>query len=179
MGIARRAALLRDHDEAASDVHCDAETQAPVQETCKRNLLVVGLGGDRQAAIPLSSVARLEEFQASAVENAANSDTVQYRGEIMPLVHIRRLIDGVEVGERSAGKLLRVVVYTHEGRRYGLVVDTIVDTVETDVQEQRCTNRSGILGSLVLHKRVTDLLDIPDLINRSGVVAFETEETMA
>ena len=153
-----------------------AERPGTPNQAGRQTLLVVGLGGERQAAIPLASVARLEEFELSVVEGAAGSHVVQYRGEIMPLVDICRLLDGGDVPQHAASAALKVVVYTLEGRRYGLVVDSIHDTVETDVAPQRCTNRPGVLGSMVLRQKVTDLLDIPSVVARSGVVAFEAEE---
>ena len=39
-------------------------------------------------AIDLSLVARLEEFPRDAVEIAADQEVVQYRGQIMPLIHV-------------------------------------------------------------------------------------------
>jgi hypothetical protein len=45
--------------------------------------------------------------------------------------------------------------------------------VEDNVRLQRCSNRTGILGSAVVQKRVTDFLDTEALIEASGMVAFD------
>ena len=43
-------------------------------------------------AIPLSLVARLEEFPRSALERAGTQDVVQYRDEILPLIDVSRVL---------------------------------------------------------------------------------------
>jgi len=160
-GIARRAGLLQENAAKPADAHDLAAQAAASGLPGRQTLLVVGVGGGRQGAIPLSSVARLEEFPPSRVEGSAHSEVVQYRGEIMPLVDIRGALDGGQTPAAGLGRNLKVVVYTLQNRSYGLVVESILDTVESDVPPQRCTNRPGVLGSVVLRQRVTDLLDIP------------------
>src|SRR5262249_12302304 len=117
----------------------------------------VGLSADRQTvllfatedggrmAIPLALVARLEEFPRSTLERAGPLDVVQYRGEILPLISVARLLrqrrrparnrraaaPGRAAGAaEAAGDTVQVVVYAGEGRRVGLVVRSILDIVE-------------------------------------------------
>jgi two-component system chemotaxis sensor kinase CheA len=175
-GIARRGRLLREADRASRETAIRSDTRDAVASQQRRTLLLIGLGNTQQAAIPLSSVARLEEFQPSSVEIAGNSEVVQYRGEIMPLVDIGRILSAGQAKARDAGESLKVVVYMLNGRSYGLVVDRILDTVESDALPQRCTNRPGVLGSVVLQQRVTDYLDIPDLVKASGAASLESSE---
>jgi two-component system chemotaxis sensor kinase CheA len=59
---------------------------------------------------------------------------------------------------------LHVVVYSHAGRSVGLVVDRILDIVEESFVVQRQGGRAGVMGSAVIQKRVTDLLDVPALV---------------
>jgi len=48
------------------------------------------------------------------------------------------------------------------------VVDRILDIVEESFAVERQTGRKGVLGSAVIQKRVTDLLDVPGLIAAAG-----------
>lgn len=57
-------------------------------------LLLFQAGDDGRLAIPLSKVARLEEFPFSAIERAGNHDVVQYRGQILPLVNLSSALSG-------------------------------------------------------------------------------------
>jgi two-component system chemotaxis sensor kinase CheA len=106
-------------------------------------------------ALPLDAVARLEEFPRSRVECVGNEDVVQYRGEILPLVHLADMFGG----ERSVQDLLQVVVHNDASGSVGFVVDAIEDIVETDSETGRRGGRRGTLGSVVIQGRVTELLD--------------------
>jgi two-component system, chemotaxis family, sensor kinase CheA len=167
MGIARRVGLLNEHSgggEAGKEVRAAAANH-------RQSLLLVGVGQGKQAAIALASVARLEEFSEQSIERAGNSEVVQYRGEIMPLVDVVKGLGGA--GPESGGAR-RVVVYTLDGRNYGLVVERVVDILECEVNLHRATNQPGILGSAVVQNRVTDFLDVTALVASSGVAEFET-----
>ncbi len=172
IGIARRAKLLEEGTGRSLDA---GKTDAAARHSQDRQtLLLISIDAGRQAAIPLSSVSRLEEFARSAVEFAGNSEVVQYRGEIMPLLPLDRLLNGAVAATPATDDPLKVVVYSLEGRSFGLVVDRILDIVSYEVALQRCRNRPGLLGSAVVLDRVTDFIDIPALIARSGVADFDS-----
>ena len=59
---------------------------------------------------------------------------------------------------------LQVVVYSEAGRSVGLVVDRIVDIVDETLVIQNPAQRRGVIGSSVIQKRVTDLLDVPSVV---------------
>src|SRR5207245_10466088 len=56
---------------------------------------------------------------------------------------------------------VQVLVLTHEGRSFGLVVDKIIDIVEDNAEVKSAATRAGVLHSVVISERVTELLDIP------------------
>src|SRR5262249_408326 len=121
-----------------------------------QTLLLLGLGKNRRAAVPLSLVARLEEIPTAEIESAGDQEVVQYRGEILPLIHLTRLLG---VDGPSASDSMQVVVYSENGRSVGLVVDRILDIVETSLEVQqaaRSRRQDGIVGSAVIQQRVTD-----------------------
>ena len=115
-------------------------------------------------AIPLDMVARLEEFKRADVERTGDLEVVQYRGEIMPLIHLSSLFNGG--GEASDSETMQAVVYTHAGKSMGLVVEQILDIVEETIDVQLSSSREGMLGSVVVQDRVTDLLDIEAIVQR-------------
>jgi two-component system, chemotaxis family, sensor kinase CheA len=95
----------------------------------KQTVLVFQCGSEGRMAMPLSMVARLEEFKAQIVEKTGDLQVVQYRGKIMPLI---RVSDVLHNGSGQAAELssMQVVVYSEQGRSVGLVVDRILDIVE-------------------------------------------------
>lgn len=175
IGIARRSRVIEESRSGRlrEALQNDARSEDQVQ-----SLLVVAAGENaaQRLAMPLASVARLEEFPAASIERSGRSEVVQYRGEIMPLVRVAQVLDIEGGGADARESVVRVVVYGLRGRNVGLVVDSIIDTVEASVQMQRSVNRPGILGSAVVLKRVTDFLDTETLIARSGIVEFESVE---
>jgi two-component system chemotaxis sensor kinase CheA len=151
--IARRA-LAGELDVAARDAHDNAAANA-VRDT--QQVLVVGIGGGRQVAMPLASVARLEHVQADQVEYVGGREVVQYRGTILPLARLDRIL-GAYGSEESSELLL--VVYSRAGRSVGLVVKEIVDIVDDDSARHSDIEDAGLVGSTVLGEKVTELLDV-------------------
>ncbi len=135
----------------------------------KEALLLFQSPDDGRMGIPLSQVVRLEEMDASKVEAAGESEVVQYRGEILPLVRVfqvlperRRNPRNPEAGVQS--NMLPVVVHGHNGRHVGLVVGRIIDTVEESLKMQRAAGRAGIKGCLVINGKVTEILDVESVV---------------
>ncbi|WP_221286558.1 chemotaxis protein CheA [Cellulomonas hominis] len=151
--IARRA-LAGELDTAARDAHANAAA-ALAHEV--QQVLVVGIGGGRQVAMPLASVARLEHVQAEQVEYVGGREVVQYRGTILPLARLDRILGAY--GEQDAAELL-LVVYSRGDRSVGLVVREIVDIVDDDSARHSDIEDAGLVGSTVLGDRVTELLDV-------------------
>lgn len=122
------------------------------------SLLIVSAKGSERIALPLSSVARLEQLPRSSVEFAGGRPVVQYRDEILPLVSLNELLGGESSGD---AELLDVVVCRHGGQQIGLVVDEVVDTIEESVRiVQAAEGRDYLLGSAVIGGRITGILDL-------------------
>ncbi len=142
-----------------------AEQTARSSETAgQRQTLLILRAGGRRLALPISMVSRLEEIPSGDVEMADNREVVQYRGQILPLLRLASLLDLPPAGTNETQATLQVVVYSQGGLSVGLVVDQIVDIVDADIQIQRSALKRGVLASAVVQERVTDLLDIPSLI---------------
>jgi len=159
LGLAQRARVVSEgRDRGSLSAVSTGESTGDATET----LVVLRVGDEGRVALPLSRVARLEEFSRSLVERGSGHDVVQYRGEIMPLVDVAGAL-GLAPGDASS-ELLQVVVFREGGRSVGLVVDEIVDIVEEHVNVAAVASRPGLLGSAVVQGRVTDLLDVETLV---------------
>jgi len=178
LGLAQRAQVISARDSALAEKNKSAARADAV--TDHQTLLVVQCGDKGRIAIPLSLVARLEEFPLSAVEMAGSQEVMQYRGQIMPLLRLSRVVAGaVATAPNAAGDgRLQVVVYSEAGRSVGLIVDRIVDIVDEKLVVQTPAERQGVLGSSVIQKRVTDLLDVPKVV-RSVIPGFAESTSRA
>ena len=122
-------------------------------------VLVVGIGGDRRVAMPLASVARLEHVRLADVELVGGREVVQYRGTILPLVRLDRLLGGYGSMADPSDELL-LVVYLEAGRSVAFVVAEILDIVDDDGSQHSDIEDSGLVGSTVIDGHVTELLDV-------------------
>ncbi len=191
MGVAQGANVIGDARERTAS---DSVAHEPVlaKASGRETLLLFQSGPSGRMAMPLSLVARLEEFDCDKVEHAGRQEVVQYRGEILPLI---RLADVVDASPESAEELapalrrsvsaasvtgktddavnlpLQVVVYAQQGRSVGLVVERILDIVEQEIVLEHPARHAGIRGSLLVQQRVTDLLDV-ECVVRSALPSF-------
>lgn len=159
-GLAARAAVLAtERERAATEVRDEQKATGEMTQT----LLVFSGGGDSRMAIPLSEVARLEEFSPDIVERTGHHEVVQYRGSIMPLLRLARVLDLPEA-ELAPEALLQVIVIQHEAQHVAVVVERIIDVLDAAITVQQRRRPGVVLGSTVIQGRVTDLLDVRQLV---------------
>jgi len=165
LGLAQRSSVINEIRERAVVESQEKQSTALLGAAQRNPVLLFQHGDAGRIAIDLSLVARLEEIQSDTVEIAADQEVVQYRGQIMPLLHVTEILQSTPRKQvRAEGASLHVVVYMQNGRSVGLVVDRILDIVEEAFVIQPHSGRKGISGSAVIQKRVTDILDVPGLI---------------
>ncbi len=158
-------------DRAASE----EDAAAPEQSIQKHKLvLFAGTSGSRMA-LPLSALARLEEFHPHQIERSGNQWVAQYRGQILPLIRISEVLEERREAMQTAESVFpgehasQVLVLTHEGLSFGLVVNQILDIVEDALEVQSPATRAGVQYSAVIAEHVTELLDVPAIL-RAGLV---------
>jgi two-component system chemotaxis sensor kinase CheA len=171
LGIALKAHVLSEvGDRAFAE---DKETEKSGVVDNRQSFLLFRSPDRGQMAIPLSAVARLEEFPRPSIERAGSQDVVQYRGEILPLLNLSTSLPERRSrprhpeeppAEEGGRDVVQVVVYTRGKKSVGLMVERILDIVEEALQVQSPGTRSGVTGSAVIHGRVTELLDVENLI---------------
>jgi len=176
LGLAQRAGVLsgtRDRERAA------LPAAPPGAAADRQTVLLFAAPGGGRMAVPLSQVARLEEFPRSLVERAGGRAVVQYRGEIMPLVHVSRVLGHRRTRPRGRGRpdgrkadAVPVVVYAGAGRLAGLVVGRILDVVDAAVGARSAADRPGVLFTAVVQDRVTEFLDVDGIIRAAEPELF-------
>jgi chemotaxis signal transduction protein len=94
---------------------------------------------------------------------------VQYRGRILPLIRIFEVLPERRKEPRNPDcgvpeGTLQVVIHHFGDRSVGLVVGRIIDTVEHSLAIERAASRPGIVGCLVVHDRITELLNVEKVV---------------
>jgi len=163
-GIGKRSGVFDESREPARA----ANKQKAQSESELQRLLLFRAGSFNRLAIPLSLVARLEEFPRSGIEHAAGGQVVQYRNRILPLVSLQEVLEPGYGGQSELADPVQVVVFNDGDRSIGMVVDQIVDVVEEAAKVRKKSGRAGLLGSAVVGKQVTDFLDLNAVIRASA-----------
>src|SRR6202012_2081454 len=92
-------------------------------EVSQQRLLLFRSGSFSRLAVPLSLVARLEEFPHSAIERASGGEVVQYRNRILPLVPLRTVLEPGMPAAHKPEVPVQVVVFNEGESSVGMVVD--------------------------------------------------------
>lgn len=167
VGVAAEAGLLTDGSQ-----HVATDGQDTAADQDQQALLLFELSGERPYALPLSQVARLEEFDLDRVERSGTAMVVQYRGEILPLVDVAGVLERSH-GTQMDRSPLQVIVYARDDVAVGLVVGAITDIVAQDLDVRRDVHLPGLAGSAVISGRVTDIVDVDGLLSVSGLAALQ------
>jgi two-component system chemotaxis sensor kinase CheA len=172
LGIAQRARIV---SELREDAQLERARQQDQQRAKgMRTLLLLQGPDDARLAVPLEDVSRLETIDVNTIESGGQHQVLQYRGEIMPLLRTSELLPERrsrmrnDFGEKAEPKTLSVVVLGRPGRTLGLVVDDVLDVVETNTELRRVGVRQGVVGTLVVQNRVTEVLDLRWLVAAAG-----------
>jgi two-component system, chemotaxis family, sensor kinase CheA len=170
LGIGQRSGVLTEFVEQGRGTG-QQKVQADVSQ---HPLLLFRAGSFARLAVPLSLVARLEEFPQSAIEHASGGLVVQYRDRILPLVSLRTVLEPNASDQGELPDPVQVVVFNDGNSSVGMVVDEILDVTEDAVTVRKGSERNGLLGSAVVGKQVTDFLDLNEVIRAAGGNWFES-----
>lgn len=172
VSLSQRARLAG--NAAGFEIHTVKNAQS-TQTVMAEPLLLVDIGDERQAAMALLDVERLDEFELDTLEMSGHRPVVQYRSEIMPLIDL-----GSELGYGRSGLdadqgTVKVVVYRHNGHDVGLVIREMIDIVDHPLPDGVATGDSLIIGG-----RVTELVDASTLPSLASIEAeFPTRPARA
>ncbi len=156
-GLANKCSVLSEHRSRALTHDANESIE---QNSNRQEMLIVDPGDQSRAAIQLTSVARLEEFDSTQVERSGNSDVVQYRGKIMPLIYL----NGYSPASQCEGSTrLNTVVFASDENRVGVVVGKILDIVS----EQLDSANGNLPSRCVVQDRVTEIVDLPQIVRAS------------
>ncbi len=169
LGIGQRSGVLAESREQARAA-AEKKAHAGIEQ---QRLLLFRAGSFERLAVPLSLVARLEEFPRSSIEFAGGCQVVQYRNRILPLVPLRDVLESGAPDRDQTADPVQVMVFNDGDRSVGVVVDQILDVVEETVMVRQKSTRKGLLGSAVVGKRVTDLLDLNEVIHAANESWFQ------
>ncbi len=132
--------------------------------------LVVSIGEERRVAIPLEAVTRLEQIKPERLETVAGREVLQYRDSIVPVIRLGRYLG---VYSDMPGEDIQLVIFTHGNRTVAVLVEEIIEILNDAGATRSEVAEGGLLGSMVLSGRVTELLDLPAALMTADPVFYE------
>tara|TARA_R110002111_G_scaffold262289_1_gene337807 strand:+ start:90077 stop:92743 length:2667 start_codon:yes stop_codon:yes gene_type:complete len=153
-------------------------TQTMAEETAQGtsrdtiSMLLFGAGEDVVMAVPLSLVARLEEFPQNHIEHNGGRKVVQYRDNLLPLLSI----EGAGYGNSEPIDPQPVIVFSDNSRSMGLMVNEIKDIIDEQLVIRMQSDRPGVLGTAIIGKNAVDVIDTQYYVTRSMPNWFEKVE---
>lgn len=136
---------------------------------------LVGIGKESYI-IPLSMVQECIEFGAEQLQHQGNY--VNFRGEVMPFIHLRHFFGLPPAGEQQRESL---VIVRFGRTRAALVVDTLLGEQQTVIKPLGAVfqNLSGISGATVLGSGdIALILSVQELIERAEQYAEQISSTV-
>lgn len=170
LAIAREARVFS--QERRLQRQREADTAGTAASAMRNALLLVRLGAEGRGAIPLGWVQRLEELPATRIEQSSRGEMVQYRGHILPLLRLNRLL---QLPAAADGDTLHVVVHESRDGLLGLVVDAILDVAEEEAAAVRPDSATAMTrGLAVIQGRVTELIDMDAVLQARHTLPART-----
>lgn len=153
------AAGIAENSEALTPKSAtDGELLAEQDDTTA--MLIFRAGGREYKAVPLALVTRLEELDVAHFEVCDGRHIVQYRGRMMPVIHLDHA-DRLKSKGRQP-----VLVYANEHYAAGLAVDEIIDITEERLEIELKSQRPGVLGSAMIKGHATEIIDAQYFISQ-------------
>ncbi len=140
-----------------------AAEAAQISASNSVQLLVVQVSEEYRAAIPLHAVNRLEEIPQSELERLGSQMIVQYRGSILPVVDVCKLLKLPE----QVSETMQIVVVGTGTMLIGLRVQRIMDVANEISAVKPVKGHPGIRMIGVINKKVTAVLDVDQLLSQS------------
>jgi two-component system chemotaxis sensor kinase CheA len=169
LGLAKRARVVGEAHERGRLDHAVAVDAG--EPDAAQTMLLFRSPDDGRMAIPLSRVARLEEFPRAMLERVGRELLIQYRGEIMPVVELSDMMTERRAAPRASlprdADPIQVVVFRAGDGHVGLIVEQILDIVDDGLVDPRPPGRPGVLGAVAIAGRITELLDVEAVLRRA------------
>jgi len=130
--------------------------------------------GEETIAIPLVYVVETTRVARDALGSVRRRLVTTFRGRVLPVVDLRKALDGDDTGIQMSGGLSRIVVTRSGEREVGMIVDHLVGEQDIVLKSlgSALGDIAGLSGSTILGDGTVALvLDVASLMDRAGLQA--------
>jgi two-component system chemotaxis sensor kinase CheA len=139
----------------------------------KQALLIFRNSENEHFAVPLNQVERIEKIKRSDIEDLGGKRVMQYRQGSLSLICID---DVASVQPLADDDDLLVIVFHIASRLVGLLAIGPIDAIEISTEIDGVTlNQTGIMGSMIIGKQTTMLVNVFELVQTLYPEWFENK----
>lgn len=163
--------LLREAETLQSKQESTAKVREEEGESV--NLLMFDLGTSERFAVPVGLIERVDVMDSQLIEMVGDKSYSSYKGFSMRLLHLPDYID-VQPPDTDVSRY-RVIIPKNTDIPVGLLIHNIVDTKEIVIKlEENVLRQKGVIGSAVIDKKITRLLDLLTVIETAEPGSLRT-----
>ncbi len=156
-GLARHTSELT----TSTELGTQDESSSVGQEV--RSMLIFYAGDREPKALPLSLIARLEEFEPEQIETVNGQAVVNYRDALIPVLSF-------DNAPMKTDEPQPAVVFMEQGQAIGLAIDRIVDIVEENFTVGLKSHNQGCLGTAILRGKATNIVDLSYFVEKANAI---------
>ncbi|MGB8276912.1 MAG: chemotaxis protein CheW [Methylovirgula sp.] len=160
-GIASHLGFERSNDYAVGHV---SEVFEPADTNTRFILFRAGPGVAK--GLPLSLIARIESVASSAIRQSDGIFVMQHQGQLMPLMPL------FAADQATLQTVSPVLVLGIGGESMGLLVEEILDVVESRIDIQISGASAGVIGTAEIRNEVVEILDATHFLRIGRPHAF-------
>ncbi|HEY5226581.1 MAG TPA: chemotaxis protein CheW, partial [Methylovirgula sp.] len=160
-GIASHLGFERSNDYAVGHT---AEVFVPADTHTRFVLFRAGPGVAK--GLPLSLIARIESVASSAIRQSDGMLVMQHQGKLMPLMPL------FTIDPTTLQAVSPVLVLGIGGESMGLLVEEILDVVESSIDIQISGDCEGVIGTAEIRDEVVEILDATHFLRIGRPHAF-------
>ena len=155
--------LARHTSESSTQTDINSQDDKGDQGEETRSMLIFYAGDQEPKALPLSLIARLEEFEADQIETVNGQAVVNYRDALIPVLSF----DNAQLKKDEPQP---AIVFMEQGQAIGLAIDRIIDIVEENFTVGLKSHNAGCLGTAILRGKATNVVDLSYFVEKANAI---------
>jgi two-component system chemotaxis sensor kinase CheA len=164
-GIARLGHLkFNDLDKAQNE---EREKYDRDQSRVLQDILLFDNGSEERLGVELLRVARIEKIDCDRIEHVGNREFVRYENSTLPLIRLQHHLPIAAPDTQKSHQF--IIVPKTENNPVGIAIENVHDVIRTELTfTSGSITGKNIAGSTILNKRMTIILNLPELLEEAA-----------
>lgn len=126
-------------------------------DLAKKDLLLFNNDSEEQFAIAVDSIKRIQNLENHMIQHVGSKEYVELENQTLSIIRLENFLPIQKPQNTEHEKNL--LIFNNEGSKVCLVIHEIIDSLQVEFKLDKDISTPGILGSLLINKKLTLLLD--------------------